>query len=262
MKITEDKFPILGCVKNNILTEKISEFVDRQVSDKNVKKEILDSVKYFKNKKLQVNYITNPIHEIFLDTSKFIKAKELLKNSPPTVGLLLLPSTVFPDFTYVPDYVKVDREDYPINAILYSWQNINEHDKISGDSDPEDPWDENNRELLILPIYNAGTTQATKQLYMFSEDELYGVKPSEDETRFWYGNIHDYVMSFILFYNYTEPKIKILYGADNGKQKRITMNNGKFLNLSENAIGMFDSSNFTIEETEKQISSRVLTLKR
>jgi hypothetical protein len=259
MKITEDKFPILDCVKNNILTGKISEFVDRQVSDKNVQKEILDSAKYFRNKKLQINYITKPIHEIFLDTSKFIKAKELLKNSPPTVGLLLLPSTIFPDFTYVPDYVEVNREDYPINAILYSWQNINEHDKISGDFDPEDPWDENNRELLILPIYNDGTTQATKQFYMFGEDELYGVKLSEDETRFWYGNIHDYVMSFILFYNYTEPETKILCGADSGKQKRITMNNEKFLNISENDIGIIDSSNFTMEEIAKQILSRVLT---
>lgn len=246
MKLTEDKFPILGCVRNNILTDKIKEFVDKQVSDKKEQKEILDSAEIFKNKKLQINYISNSIHQKLLDTSNFIKAKSLLKKSPPTFGLLLLPETVYPNFTNVPEYVEVDSNEYPINAILYSWLSINEHDKITGDYDPEDPWDnEDDRQLLILPIYDDGTTQGTRQFEMVNNDEIYGWEYSDNECRAWYGKIHDYVMSFILFYNYTETETRILHGIDSGKQRRAKLNDEKFLNSSPNDIEIIDSSYFT-----------------
>lgn len=274
MKLTEDKFPILSCVENNILSEKLQEFLDRQVPDKEEQKEMLSSFPFFVNKRLQINYISKSIHEKLLDTSNFIKAKDLLKGSPQAVGLLLLPETIYPDFTNVPDYVDVDPEDYPINAILYSWLSMDEHDKISNKytlndlkkriSEGETPpaganWDrliedlENpeewgndvDRELLILPIYDDGTTQATKQYEMQNNDEIYGWEYSEQEGRSWYGKIHDYVMSFILFYNYTDTETNVLHGIDSGEQRRAKLNGEKFLNSSKNDIEIIDSSYFT-----------------
>jgi len=274
MKLTEDKFPILSCVENNILSEKIQEFLDRQVPDKEEQKEMLSSFPFFVNKRLQINYISKSIHEKLLDTSNFIKAKDLLKGSPQTVGLLLLPETIYPDFTNVPDYVDADPEDYPINAILYSWLSMDEHDKISNkytlndlkrrisegetapaganwDSliedleNPEEWGNDVDRELLILPIYDDGTTQATKQYEMQNNDEIYGWEYSEQEGRSWYGKIHDYVMSFILFYNYTDTETKVLHGIDSGEQRRAKLNGEKFLNASKNDIEIIDSSYFT-----------------
>lgn len=122
MKLAEDKFLILSCVNNNILSEKLQDFLDRQVPDKRGQKKILSSFPFFVNKRLQINYISKSIHEKLLETSNFIKAKDLLKGSLQSVGLLLLPETIYPDFTNVPDYEDADLEDYPINAILL-WMN-------------------------------------------------------------------------------------------------------------------------------------------
>ena len=41
---------------------------------------------------------------------------------------------------------------------------------------------------------------------MTNNDDLYRWEYSESEGRAWYGNVLDYVMSFILFYNYEENK--------------------------------------------------------
>lgn len=246
MKIDEKRFPILGCVENNILTPKIKEFVDRQVTDKSEQADILKSVNFFKDKKLQINYISNTIHEKLIDTSNFLKAKSLLKNSPKTVGLILLPTTIYPDFTNVPEYVDVNSEDYPINAILYSWLSMNEHDKLANSFDEEDPWEnDEDRELLILPIFNDGTTQGTKFYEMTNPDEIYGWEYSESEGRAWYGKIHDYVMSFILFYNYTETETHIINGTDTGKARRLKLNDEKFLNETNNNIEIIDVTYFT-----------------
>lgn len=275
MKLTEDKFPILSCVENNILSDKIHEFLDRQFPDQKEQKEMLSSFPFFVNKRLQINYISKSIHEKLLDTSNFIKAKNLLKRSPATVGLLLLPETIYPDFTNVPDYMNADPIDYPINTILYSWLNMDDHDKISNEytlsdlkkriSEGETPpqganwnnlieqlesgkegWGNNvDRELLIMPIYNDGTTQATKQHALQSNDEIYGWEYSEQEGRSWYGKIHDYVMSFILFYNYTDTETKIIHGIDSGEQRRVKLNGEKFINSSKNDIEIIDSSYFT-----------------
>ena len=247
MKLTEDKFPILGCVKNNILTDKFREFVENQVPEKESKENIMDGTRYFKDRHLQINYIAKSIHEKLSDTANFIKAKELLKNSPKVTGLLLLPETIYPDFTNVPDYVDVDSNDYPINAILYSWLSYNDYDKMDDNLDDEDDEEYNsNRELFIIPIYNDGTTVGSKNSFeMMNNNEIYGWEYSEAEGRSWYGKIHDYVMSFILFYNYTETDTKILNGIDSGKQRRAKLNDEKYLNSSENEIEIVDSSYFT-----------------
>lgn len=273
MKINEDKFPILSCIENNVLSEKIQEFLDRQIPEKEEQKDIISSFPFLVDKSLQINYISKGIHEKLIETSNFIKAKELLKGSPTTTGLLLLPETIYPDFTNVPDYVDADSEDYPINAILYSWLTMDEHDKISnewtlndlksrikaGEKPPQGAnWDglieqlendeewgnDEDRELLILPIYNEGTTQASSS-GIVNNDEIYGWEYSEAEDRCWYGKIHDYVMSFILFYNFTETETKVIHGIDSGEQRRIKLNGEKFINYSKNDIEIIDSTYFT-----------------
>jgi hypothetical protein len=275
MKLTEEKIPILSCIENNILSDKFQEFIDRQIPEKENQNEIKSSLPFFINKRLQINYISKSIHERLIDTSNFIKAKKLLKNSPTTVGLLLLPETIYPDFSNVPDYVQVDNKDFPINAILYSWLSMDEHDRISnkqtleelkeriksGEKPPQgadweslineleegnEEWGNNeDRELLILPIYNNRTSQATKQYELINNDEIYGWDYSEQEGRSWYGKIHDYVMSFILFYNFTETETKIIHGIESGEKRRVKLNGEKFINSSKNDIEIIDSTYFT-----------------
>ena len=233
MKIDERKSPILRSIENNKLTDKVFDILFNSGFDENAIADIKLSFDFFIGKTLQINYISSTIHEKLSDTKNFIKGKSLLSNSPETTGLLLLPKTVLPDFSNVPDYVNADPNDYPINAILYSWLSTNTHDKISNKShledlkkrieagekpplgadwdsymesltEEEDLWDEEKRTLLIIPIYNEKITQATKQLYSISDDEMYGRDYNEEDEEDWYGKIHDYVMSFILFYNYAE----------------------------------------------------------
>lgn len=199
MNIDEKQFPILSCTQRNLLTEGIADFVTRQVPNINEQKEIMESADFFKDRNLTITYITPPLHKELLITANFLPAKKVLKDSPTGAGLLLLPETLYPDFTNVPEYVDVDNEDYPIDAILYSWLSINDHDKHSGDYNAEDPWEKDeDRELFILPVYQDGTTQATKRFEMTNNDEIYGWAYSSAEGRAWYGKIHDYVMSYIL----------------------------------------------------------------
>lgn len=246
MKITEQTFPILKCVEKNVLNDKIFEFIEKQVLDFEEEKEIVKNTKFFIRENLQINYICNSIHEKLNDTSNFIKAKHLLKNSPTMTGLLLLPKTLYPDFSNVPNYIDIENDEFPINAILFSWLSMDEHDKITGDFDENDSWNnKTDRNLLILPIFNDSTTQATRQYEMINNDDVYGWKYSESEGRAWYGKIHDYVMSFILFYNYTDSETKILNEISSGKQRRVKINDEKFINDSDNKIEIIDNTYFT-----------------
>lgn len=274
MKIDENKFPILGCIKNNKLTDKVFDMLDNSGFDDKGISDIKPSFDFFNGKQLQINYISATIHEKLSDTNNFVKAKSLLVNSPETTGLLLLPETVLPDFTNVPEYVDVDPKDYPINAILYSWLSSNNHDKISNKSkledlqrrikagetpppgadwdsymrdlqDDEDSWDEESRTLIIIPIHSDRITQATNQYELTSNDEIYGWEYSEREGRAWYGKIHDYVMSFILFYNFTEAETHIVHGKETGHPRRLKLNDEKFLNETLNNIEIIDITYFT-----------------
>lgn len=245
MKIDKKKFPILGCLINNILNDKFQNFIDTQTTDESAQRDILKSVEFFKDKNLQINYISKTIHDKLIDTNNFIKAKSLLKNSPSTVGLILLPKTIYPDFSNVPKYIDIDNNDYPINAILYSWRSVNEHDKITGNYDAEDPWDDEDRELLILPIFDNGTTQGTNFYEMRNPHEIYGSVYSEQEGRAWYGKIHDYVMSFILFYNYTETETHIIHGTGSGQSRRLKLQDEKFINETNNNVEIIDVNYFT-----------------
>ena len=134
MQINERKFPILGSIENNKLTDKVFNMLDNSGFDDKVAGEIGQGFDFFWGKNLQINYISSTIHEKIAQINNFIKAKSLLKNSPETIGLLLLPETILPNFSNVPDYIQVDPKDYPVNAILYSWLSSNNHDKISNKS--------------------------------------------------------------------------------------------------------------------------------
>jgi|GEM_PF-3575851 len=274
MKIDEKRFPILGCLKNNKITEKVFEMLDNSDYNEKANADIRMSFDFFKDKNLQINYISTTIHEKLSDTNNFIKAKSLLPKSPELTGLLLLPETIYPDFSNVPEYVDVDQNDYPINAILYSWLSSKNHEIISDKSNLEDlrkriksgekqpqgaDWEnlmksleseekdgtDDNRNLIIIPIHIDKITQATKQYELFSHDEIYGWEYSDQEGRAWYGKIHDYVMSFLLFYNYTEAETHIVHGIETGKSRRLKLNDEKFLNETKNNIEIIDITYFT-----------------
>lgn len=274
MKIDEKKFPILGCLKNNKITEKIYEMLANSDYEDKAENDIKMSIEFFKDKNLQINYISSTIHEKLSDTNNFLKAKSLLSKSPEITGLLLLPETIYPDFKNVPDYVEIDQKDYPINAILYSWLSSKNHDIISDKTNLEDlrrriklgekqpqgaNWkslmesleseekdgNDNDRTLIIIPIHIDRITQATKQYELISVDEIYGTEYSDREGRAWYGKIHDYVMSFLLFYNYTESETHIVHGMETGKPRRLKLNDEKFLNETKNNIEIIDITYFT-----------------
>lgn len=274
MKIDERKFPILGCIEYNKLTDKILNMLDNSGYDDKGVGDIKTSFDFFTDKQLQINYISSTIHEKLSDTNNFVKAKSLLSNSPETTGLLLLPETILPDFSNVPEYAEANPKDYPITAILYSWISANNHDKISKKSqlknlqqriragekpppgtdwdsymqtlqDNEDEWDEENRTLIIIPIDSSRITQGVSEYHMTSNNEIYGWEYSDQEGRAWYGKIHDYVMSFLLFYNFTEVETHIIHGADTGQQRRLKLNDEKFLNETKNNIEIIDITYFT-----------------
>lgn len=274
MKIDERKFPILGCIENNKLTNKIFDMLDNSGYDEKGISDIKRSFDFFFSRPLQINYISSTIHQKIADTNNFVKAKSLLRNSPETTGLLLLPETILPDFSNVPDYAGADPKDYPINAILYSWLSANNHDRISNKSqlenlqqrikagekppagadwdrliqdlqDSEDEWDEESRTLIIIPIDSNRITQGTDQYHLISNDEIYGWEYSDQEGRAWYGKIHDYVMSFLLFYNFTEAETHIIHGVDTGQSRRLKLNDEKFLNETKNNIEVIDITYFT-----------------
>jgi hypothetical protein len=242
MKINENKFPILGCIKNNKLTDRIFEMLENSGFDNKAKIDIKASFDFFTNKQLQINYISSTIHEKLSDTNNFVKAKSLLINSPETTGLLLLPETVFPDFTNVPEYVDTDPKDYPINAVLYSWLSSDNHDRILN---KEEVWDDEGKTLIIIPIHDERITQATHQYELISHNEIYGWEYSNREGRAWYGKIHDYVMSFILFYNFTETETHIVHGKETGMSRRLKLNDEKFLNETLNNVEIIDITYFT-----------------
>lgn len=56
MKIDERKFPILGCITNNRLTEKVFEMLDNSGYDDKGIAGIKPSFNFFFGKQLQINY--------------------------------------------------------------------------------------------------------------------------------------------------------------------------------------------------------------
>ncbi len=277
-KFDENNFPFLDCFKNNNLTNQIYEMLQNSGYDKEGILSISESFDFFVNKNHSIIYIPQNIHEKLLDTNKFVKLKHKLKNSSEITGLLLLPEVIIPDFDNVPDYVDIDSNDYPINAILFSWLSYNNHDKISNKSQLEnlerriksrekppqgadwnslmktlkenDIWDKEtnkNRSLLIIPVSFDRITQATNQYELTSNNEIYGWEYSESEGRAWYGKIHDYVMSFLIYKTELESdKIN-----QNGNSIKIFKINIPLLSLKPEHKIIFDKLHkFNFKETD------------
>lgn len=198
MKINNITFPILDCIENNHLTDKIYSLLGGSGYEDDGIANIIRSLPAFFNENLIIDCISKEVHEQLLETSSFLKAKVMLQDSDELTGLLLLPDTIYADFSNVPDYVDVNTEDHPINVIFYTWTSFDNLQKRLGTFE-EERGDDKGRDILIIPIHNNKITQATSQYHMICNDELYGTEYSEQEGRCWYGKIHDYVMSFIIY---------------------------------------------------------------
>ena len=246
MIIDEKRFPILEYIVNNKLTNNVFQMFYNSGFDEIEVMDIKTSFDFFANSHLQINYITTAIHDKLIDTSNFINAKILLKNSEEITGLLLLPKIIHPDFKNVPDYIDVNANDYPIDAILYSWRSVDNHAKISGDFNEEDPWgNEKERTLLIIPFCDDRITQAANQYELTSNDEIYGWEYSAQEGRSWYGKIHDYVMSFLLLYNFTYSEMNINNDVDTVKSRQLRFDDEKFVTKTKNNIEIIDINYLT-----------------
>jgi hypothetical protein len=199
IRINEGTFPILACMNDNIMSDAIQVMLEDSGFDDKCVASIQESFVFFQEKQVNVNFLSSAAHKKLLKTNNFIHAKSMLKDSVERTGLLLLPETIYPDFTNVPSYADADADDYPINAILYSWLSMDRHDQLAGTFDADEPWrNPEERTLLIIPNCNDRITQATDQFHMVSNDEIYGWDYSESEGRAWYGKIHDYVMSYLI----------------------------------------------------------------
>lgn len=244
-KIDKNNFPILDCFKNNILTNQIHEMLHSSGYDKEGIASISESFKFFIGLKHKIDFIPIDIHEKCLDTKRFVSQKSKLLKSEQTVGLLLLPETILSDFSNVPDYVDVEIEDYPINAILFSWLSFDNHDKINGTFDTHGS--NYGRELLILPIDKHRITQATNQYELTSNNEIYGWEYSESEGRAWYGKIHDYVMSFLIY----KTELESEEINQNGNIINIFRPNKPLLFLKQEHTIIFDKLHkFNFKETD------------
>ena len=130
-------FPILDSIENNVLTNNIFNVLYNSGYTNDGIADIKKSFPVFLNTPLKIDYISQELHDLLLKTSNFFKARVMLQNSDELTGLLLLPDTIYSDFSNVPDYVDVDTTDYPINTILYAWSSFDNLDKRLGIFDEE-----------------------------------------------------------------------------------------------------------------------------
>lgn len=199
VQINEQTFPILACFDHNTLNDSLQYVLENSGYEEKGCNSIQESFIFFMEKTMEIDYLSINLHKKLFETTYFEPYKSLLDNSPESTGLLLLPETIFPDFSQVPDYVDVNEADYPINAIIYSWLSIDNHDKLIGNFDEEEPWHKpQERALLILPVCKDRITQATDQRHLVGYSEEYGMPCREGSGREWYGKIHDYVMSNLI----------------------------------------------------------------
>ncbi len=201
MTIDDIRFPVLNYLEYNKLIKVPDDILDNSGYDHKIKLFIRRSFDFFLNQEIKINHISQKIHEELQRTPNFIAEKKTLKEIGESTGLLLLPETIYPDFTHVPCFARLNSQNYPINAIFYSWLTFDNHDRISGTYTEEDARNnDQHKDLLIIPLYKNRITQATDTYFMINNDDLYGDKYNTNHRQ-WYGKIHDYVMSFLLLDN-------------------------------------------------------------
>lgn len=238
--VTESGYPILGYLDNNLLLDNIKDFIDFQTDIEKERIDIAESLKFFEKRSIQITALTSPVHDELVDSLNFVHLKSSLKYSLERTGLLLLPEVVLPDFTFLPDYIKISPFDYPIDGILYRWMDGIEYDKMSGIYDEEDPLSsEGDRELVILPIFQTGTTQASSFSQMHNHDDMYRWTYNED-GREWYGNVLDYVMSFLLFYDFEVEKTQLFQSVKKDEQRRSRKEHSPGLEGTRNDVEIID----------------------
>lgn len=190
------EFDVLKCVESNLLTIGINEFVEQQIENYEEAKDLYKSLALFRERYLEITYISTPFHDYLLDKANFVNLKRNLKGSKEHVGLLLLPETLYSDFSFVQN---VNATEFPINAILYSWSNVNRHDQLLSEYDQEDHHlNEDDRYLYILPVFGSATSAGSNRFEMTNIDDQFLTPYDHQDGRTWYGKIHDYVMAFII----------------------------------------------------------------
>lgn len=229
MILNIDNYPILNTIDQNRLLHDFIDMVEASDYDEEGLVDIRRSLSFFGGKTLEISCISEELYLTLNDTSRFIRDKSLLASTPETSGLLLLPSTIIPDFSNVPSYVNAHGHEAPIHAILYSWLESNNHDKVAGSYDEEDPWLKEGRTLLIIPICENRITQATDQFHLISNEEIYGWPYSESECRAWYGQVHDLIMSFILMGAHSEIYDQVILKAP--VQRNVVIFNRNVVNM-------------------------------
>ncbi|MBB2950731.1 hypothetical protein [Sphingobacterium sp. JUb56] len=192
-------FDVLKCVEGNLLMVSINEFIEQQIDNYDQAKDLYKNLALFRDRFLEITYISTLFHDSLLDKENFIDHKHNLKSSQEHVGLLLLPETLYSDFSFVDN---VDETEFPMDAILYSWSNVNRHDKLLSEYDQEDHHvNEDDRYLYILPIFGNATTVGSNRFEMTNIDDQFLTPYDHQDGRTWYGKIHDYVMAFIIAKN-------------------------------------------------------------
>ncbi len=246
MKIDEKHYPILRSLKNNFLITPQTLISENEWDL--MKNDIELSLKLFKSP-LTINYITKPIHEKLKDRNNFIKAKQLLKDVPETFGLIILPEKFRPK--RVRDTEDLDLNDYEFDSVLYAYIKQDTHDiNFYGKIDENDINTEENREyyfsgrwLITLPIQNGQIKYALRGANICVSEEFGVIHGTETEDA--YGDILDYILSFLILYNFTETDNKIIFGLDSGKPRKVKIDSEKFLNDTKNNIEIIDANYFT-----------------
>lgn len=203
--LTTLKYPLLSLIENNCLAEDSIESLINFSVNKDQYREASKVWNFFEKKRLQLTFLDNDIAGYLIDVEHLRSKAQLLKSSPPESGVILLDNPIYPVFSEIPEYVTdADARNHPINAIIYSWVNSDDYEKFMDYYDPEDPNPPDDRDLLILPFYEDTLTLCASIFDVTSPDEIYGWKYEMAEGRGWYGNILDFVMSYIIFYNYLD----------------------------------------------------------
>jgi hypothetical protein len=247
MKIDEKRFPLLESCRNNFL-ENPQAIISPDEWDL-MRGDIEKQLKLFNRQELDISYITKPIHEKLKDLKNFSKAKTLLQNVPETYGYAIFPEKFKPQL--VKDTEDYDLDEFEYDSVLFAYITQETHDLNAwGKLDEDMMEDEEDRKeylagrwLLVFPIQNGKIKYCIRDSNICVSEEFGDVHGHEAWDA--YGNLLDYIFSYLIFYNFTETENKIIYGAESGKQRKVKIDKEKYLNDTKNNIEIIDTNYFT-----------------
>ncbi|KYG85464.1 hypothetical protein AWW67_15140 [Roseivirga seohaensis] len=221
------KHPLLNFIHNNQFMDDTIKSLTHFTTCFEQHSEIVKVWKFFEHRDLQLAWLDNHISGYLIDVENLKDKAQLLKSSPQETGVIFLNNPIYPVFSEVPEYIKdINAQNYPVNTIVYSWLDSDEHSKLQGYYDPKAPNPPNDRDLLILPFFENTLTLMSDIFHVTSPDEIYGWEYEMAEGRGWYGNILDFVMSYIIFYNYFDDLETPLPRTSNFHHDRTLMTSG------------------------------------